>query len=1010
MTTPTFTTQPTLALSGGNIVVTPGATTDTVSTAYTWLRDQVPLDGETGTSISAAAYPGAIQIVQTATGAGGETASAISAAFANGTNDTIVFQDDFNGATNNRPLTNWGHGWTVNGADSTQQSHILTLAKNGEMGLGSFVRDSGVDTGGGHFSYAVAHVDTGVTNHAIEADILTGNGNHAVFGYKDDLNFCELQWGGTGGVVNLAVFSIVNGVRTSRMTGAYTFQIPSPTIYGTIRVELIGGLVSLFYKHDGATLFTQYGLSTSGPKPGSDTIDLSGVAGIQLGTGIGIRPDAGFTNMVRAIALDGNGLVRSVSVTSAHNSPTISATLQYRGSPSGFDVAVMSATTGAVIMARTAATVDSMAGGSATIHVTSSALRACEGDTVIVQVWPAGGAGDAKTLAIPHYPTIQQTVLGINEGFITRSHAGEAGRNLFEVSSYSTHTSVASYSTASAPDTPLDSSHFAASELGMGFDGVVYHQATSNPDSSKKLTLQLPGFIAPSQAGDYLVTGLPTALIGNAVQFAGTGMTVKTPAANGSCVVTVAANPTEARVSRTMTLVGNFNEPIYPVAVKVGDSSSERYSDVAVANMAALGRIARFMTARRISGDKVADSTDLQYGARSAAERWTGYTGTGAMPVEFCLSGCNQAGQHYWHNVSHLADDSLVAAEAALIADGLDAGLQCYVELSNEVWNTRSPYQEEHCYFRLQGARKGYTNAGTDAPLTIRDFRAGCDQSTYITLAPVADGENIFVSLYGIGFPVYRAIGDQPAGVSVQDPAKFQLVYDNGATDLAGKRAFGERSAEVWAIFDSVFAAAGRPRPIHVLGSRMSSGMTNEQPALDWKGTYLQTDRIAVAPYWGQATVDYSDHGTDNDAFLAQYFADLNAAIDSQIDTSLVPRKAAIMNYCLGKGLAPDAIQLCTYEGGWYGYFPNSPAGFEAAMFKTVVRDPRMGQGWARFMAGWEAKVGGELVQFDRILEIPSADDSAYFSLMEGEDDNVTEGITGNNWRFKAVAEFNAAH
>lgn len=60
----------------------------------------------------------------------------------------------------------------------------------------------------------------------------------------------------------------------------------------------------------------------------------------------------------------------------------------------------------------------------------------------------------------------------------------------------------------------------------------------------------------------------------------------------------------------------------------------------------------------------------------------------GAYPVATRVALCNKLNVHYWHNFPHLYDNASCAAETAYISANLNAGLKCYFEYSNEVWNS----------------------------------------------------------------------------------------------------------------------------------------------------------------------------------------------------------------------------------------------------------------------------------------------------------------------------------
>ena len=72
------------------------------------------------------------------------------------------------------------------------------------------------------------------------------------------------------------------------------------------------------------------------------------------------------------------------------------------------------------------------------------------------------------------------------------------------------------------------------------------------------------------------------------------------------------------------------------------------------------------------------------------------YTSTKGMPYELAVSMANDAMKDAWICVPHLATDSFVTSLADMVRDNLHPSLKCYVEYSNEVWNSQFE-QATHC-------------------------------------------------------------------------------------------------------------------------------------------------------------------------------------------------------------------------------------------------------------------------------------------------------------------------
>ncbi len=60
----------------------------------------------------------------------------------------------------------------------------------------------------------------------------------------------------------------------------------------------------------------------------------------------------------------------------------------------------------------------------------------------------------------------------------------------------------------------------------------------------------------------------------------------------------------------------------------------------------------------------------------------------GGVAYEWMIQLCNTLGADFWVNVPHMADDEYMHKLAQLIHDTLNPKLKCYIEYSNETWNS----------------------------------------------------------------------------------------------------------------------------------------------------------------------------------------------------------------------------------------------------------------------------------------------------------------------------------
>lgn len=68
-------------------------------------------------------------------------------------------------------------------------------------------------------------------------------------------------------------------------------------------------------------------------------------------------------------------------------------------------------------------------------------------------------------------------------------------------------------------------------------------------------------------------------------------------------------------------------------------------------------------------------------------------SGNTGMAYERAVDLCNELGKDLWLNVPALANDTFVDSLATLVRDRLNSGLRCWIEYSNETWNSNFSVQ-----------------------------------------------------------------------------------------------------------------------------------------------------------------------------------------------------------------------------------------------------------------------------------------------------------------------------
>jgi hypothetical protein len=104
------------------------------------------------------------------------------------------------------------------------------------------------------------------------------------------------------------------------------------------------------------------------------------------------------------------------------------------------------------------------------------------------------------------------------------------------------------------------------------------------------------------------------------------------------------------------------------------------------------------------------------------ADCWVGTSGgfKNHAPLSVRVALCNKLGVNFWHNVSLVYDDVSVTGEIAYIAANLNSNLNCYVELSNEIWNAGF-YQTKTAEAR--GTALGWTSSSNQNRFNYQALR-----------------------------------------------------------------------------------------------------------------------------------------------------------------------------------------------------------------------------------------------------------------------------------------------
>lgn len=204
--------------------------------------------------------------------------------------------------------------------------------------------------------------------------------------------------------------------------------------------------------------------------------------------------------------------------------------------------------------------------------------------------------------------------------------------------------------------------------------------------------------------------------------------------------------------------------------------------------------------------------------------------------------------------------------------------------------------------------------------------------------------------VWNLGFPAGRQ--------ALEEGKKLKL----GATDdEARMRRYAQRSVEGFKVWEKVFA--GKPKRIVRVLAGQNAWLEPFQMALDYKDTAAHVDALSSAVYFGQTLFEQPPADAKD---LTRSFAELNASIASTFEAARRYR-----NLADSKGL-----RYIAYEGGQHVSYQ----GPDRTLITRLNRDPRMGEAYRLFLAGWSRQFGDLLVLYHSTSPMGS---SMHFGLVE---------------------------
>ena len=298
------------------------------------------------------------------------------------------------------------------------------------------------------------------------------------------------------------------------------------------------------------------------------------------------------------------------------------------------------------------------------------------------------------------------------------------------------------------------------------------------------------------------------------------------------------------------------------------------------------------------------------------------------MPYEIIIDVCNRVGADLWVQTAHRVDQVFVESLAALVRDTLDPSLTCYVEYTNETWNT---FFDQTEYFIARGAEDwGQQAAGT---VTLVEGSNTVIGSGTAFLTDFANNPAI-VAADGQFLDVLSVQSDTEFTTKVFRPAvrnatDVPIFFDTNFRHRSSYVKYATQFAKWW-------RAIHPTRCKHLLGGQVASGsdVTALIAAADWQANEplaweernIAFDGVAVSTYFGNSLMN------------STIIAELNAALATSEEAMLAVLDGYLRDPAFSTSL-PDilsklrshhracraaGLEVYAYEGGWHGNSANS--------------------------------------------------------------------------------------
>jgi hypothetical protein len=412
---------------------------------------------------------------------------------------------------------------------------------------------------------------------------------------------------------------------------------------------------------------------------------------------------------------------------------------------------------------------------------------------------------------------------------------------------------------------------------------------------------------------------------------------------NGQYIVNFVGDGNDTRMNVSVASMSSAG--VNPTIMPVAGSTPYSYDSTRVttpeeaARWQAASHYARFLNVNGVNNDVVIGDTLTSFAMRTEE-----CARNNIIPVIDRVRWCNEAGIGYWHQVSHRDDLSLVTQQAATIAANLTSPL-CFVEYSNEVWNTK--FLRQLFEVRCMGVRQGYhapatstTNGTSDSdtahgvysrswidancqPLTIKSKNQRIETTTSCDLDA---NDGYFTSTNGIGQVALKALRN--LAINTPTPQAYSatktyvegdMVWINGVGALAVSTTTHTGSGGPGVYLNTVdYAVGAEVYSNGVLYVSQQNPNLNHSPASSpsyWLPATSSDKWVLPANYAGATPLNWamiaSNNGTDvaGQRWRASQLKKIKAIFDAAFDAAGRQRPIYVVNLQQGATVTGTTVE-----------------------------------------------------------------------------------------------------